>query len=153
MKQIMVITNPHPVLIQDVMTSLYSLFLGHEDVLILSAQAVSMILEEAKGIKYDLSFEQTIRVTENSLDAIIMEKKIRYLVVVGTLEKKEMQRFDAILGYNELADDGLPVYAEWPIKHTMDVMTLEDADGVINNEKELHRFLYKLYQMLKGDKK
>lgn len=153
MKQIMVITNPHPVLIQDTVSALYGLFTGHDDVLILSAQAVSIILEETKGIDYNLSFEQAIRTTQNSLDAIIMEKKIRYLIVVGTLEKKEKQRFDAILGYNELADDGQPVFAEWPIKHTMDVLTLEDADGVINSQQELHRFLYKLYQMLKEKKK
>ena len=153
MKQVMVISNPHPSVIQDVMTNLYNAFMGAEDVLILSAQAVSMILHETKGIDYNLSFEQTIKTTEKNLDSIIQEKKVRYLVVVGTLEKKELQRFDAILGYREEDENGEPVFAEWPIKHTLDVMTLENADGVITNQTELNRFLLKLYQMLKEKKK
>ena len=127
--------------------------MGAEDVLILSAQAVSMILQETKGIDYNLSFEQTIKTTERNLDSIIQEKKVRFLVVVGTLEKSELQRFDAILGYREEDETGTPVFAEWPIKHTLDVMTLENADGVITNQIELNRFLVKLYQMLKEKKK
>lgn len=153
MKQVMVITNPHPILIQELVSSLYDIFSGCDDVLVLSAQAVSLILESSKGIDYNISFDQTIKVTEKNIDSIIKEKKIRYLVIVGTLERKELERFDVILGFQEKYDDGTPVYSDWPAPSVLDIMTLKDADGIIENHAELNRFLLKLYKMLTGDKK
>lgn len=151
MKQVMIITNPHPTNIQSLVESLTQEFSGANDAIVLSAQAVGLVLESAKGIPYNLTFEQTIKTTEKEIDAIIQERKVRYLVMVGTLERKELARFDAILGYREECD-GQPVFSEWPIKHTLDVMTLDDADAVITEYSELSRFVVKLYQMLRGDK-
>ena len=49
MKQVMIITNPHPVLIQDLVSALYEQFSGQDGVLILSAQAISLIIEQTNG--------------------------------------------------------------------------------------------------------
>ena len=152
MKQVMIVTNPHPVLIQDLVSSLYEQFSGHEDVLIVSAQAVSLILEQTKGWSYNDMFPFTIKTLENNIDKIVQEKKIRYLIVIGTLEKTEIPRFDAIVGYDEKDTDGLSVFSDWPIETELDIMKLSDADAVITSYSELSRFVRKLYDMIKEKK-
>lgn len=153
MLKIMIITNPHPVEIIDLMQSLYGNFvLADKRILVLSPQATALMIEEAKDIPYGGAFYPAITTNEHFRRAI-KEEDYDLFIMLGTTDRATLPWYDVVLGFQEVHEDGEPILQPYTkIDEDFNVnkiscMELKDSDEVMNSKSELFSFLSKLLQM------
>lgn len=88
MLKIMLITNPHPVEIIDLMQFLYEEIIGADQrILALSPQATALMVEEAKQIPYGGAFYPAITTVEHYRQTI-NEQDYDCFIMLGTSDRK-----------------------------------------------------------------
>ena len=149
----MLITNPHPVEIIDLMQFLYEEIIGADPrILALSPQATALMVEEAKQIPYGGAFYPAITTVEHYRQTI-NEEDYDCFIMLGTSDRKTISWYDAVLGFQEIYEDGEPLLSLYTKidedfnVYKVECMTLEDADTILNTKRELSTFLRKLIQM------
>lgn len=153
MLKIMLISNPHPTEIIDLMQTVYGNFvMGDQRILVLSPQATALMIEEAKQIPYGSAFYPAISTVEHFRQTI-KEEDYDCFIMLGTTDKKTLSWYDVVLGFQEVFEDGEPVlgiYTKFDEDfnvYKVDYMRLEDADTIIDSKRELLSFLNKLLKM------